>query len=49
MAQVKNSAHPLSYFINLVAELMEAVHAELVRLATELEAAKGQAQNGFSV
>ena len=34
--------HPLSYFINLVAESMEAVHAELVRLATELEAVKGQ-------
>ena len=45
MAQVKNSAHThLSYFINLAAELMEVVHAELVRLATELEAVKGQVQ-----
>ena len=39
-----NSSHPLSYFINLVAELEEDVHAELVRLATELEAVKGQVQ-----
>ena len=36
MAQVKNGVHPQSYFINLVAENMEAVHAELVRLTTEL-------------
>ena len=35
--------HP-SYFVNLVAELVEAVHVELVRLATELEAVKGQVQ-----
>ena len=35
--------HP-SYFVNLVAEPMEAVHAELVRLATELEAVEGQVQ-----
>ena len=30
------------YSINLVAEPMEQVHAELVRLATELEAVRGQ-------
>ena len=35
--------HP-SYVVNLVAEHMEAVHVELVRLATELEAVKGQVQ-----
>ena len=33
--------HPL-YFINLVAERMEPIHAELMRLATELEAVRGQ-------
>ena len=33
-----------SYFINLVAELMEPIHAEVVRLATELEAVRGQVQ-----
>ena len=31
-------------FINLAAEPVEPIHAELLRLATELEAAKGQAQ-----
>ena len=35
--------HP-PYFINLVAEPMEAIHAVFVRLATELEAVKGQVQ-----
>ena len=35
--------HPSS-FVNLVAERMEAVHVELVRLATELEAVKSQVQ-----
>ena len=45
LAQQNKAAHihPLC-FVNLVAELMEAVHAELVRLATELEAVKGQVQ-----
>ena len=37
--------HP-SYFVNLVAALMEAVHVELVRLATELEAVKGHREAG---
>ena len=32
------------YFINLVAEPMEQIHSELVRLATELEAVRGQVQ-----
>ena len=35
--------HP-PHFINLVVEPMEAIHAELVRLAAELEAVKGQVQ-----
>ena len=44
MAQVKTvRTHP-SYFINLAAEPIEAIHAELLRLATELEAVKGQVQ-----
>ena len=41
----ENSAHSFSsYFINLVAELMEPIYAELLRLATELEAVRGQVQ-----
>ena len=32
-----------SYFMNLVAEPMEPIRAELLRMATELEAVKGQA------
>ena len=43
-AQVKTARTHLSYFINLVAELMETIPAELLRLATELEAVKGQVQ-----
>ena len=38
MAQVKTVRTHLSYFIKLVAESMEPIHAELFRLATELEA-----------
>ena len=44
MAQVKTALTHSSCFINLVAEPMEPIHAELVRLATELEAVKGQVQ-----
>ena len=44
MAQVKTVRTHSSYFINLVAEPMEPIHAELLRLATELEAVKGQVQ-----
>ena len=44
MAQEQNSAHSSPYFINLVAEPMEPIQAELLRLATELEAVKGQVQ-----
>ena len=44
MAQEQNSAHQSPYFINLVAESMEPIHAELLRLAAELEAVKGQVQ-----
>ena len=39
---LKNKAATI--FINLVPERMEAVHAELVRLATELEVVKSQVQ-----
>ena len=44
MAQVKTVRTHSSYFTNLVAEPMEPIHAELLRLATELEAVKGQVQ-----
>ena len=44
MAQVKTVRTHSSYFINLVAEPMEPIHAELLRLATELEAVRGQVQ-----
>ena len=44
MAQGKTVRTHSSYFINLVAEPMEPIHAELLRLATELEAVKGQVQ-----
>ena len=44
MAQVGTARTHLSYFINLVAEIMEPIHAELLRLARELEAVKGQVQ-----
>ena len=44
MAQVKTVRTHSSYSINLVAEPMEPIHAELFRLATELEAVKGQVQ-----
>ena len=40
MAQDKNSVHPFTIFH----QLMEPIHAELVRLATELEAFRGQVQ-----
>ena len=41
MAQEQNSAHP---FLHQLAEPMEPIHAELLRLATELEAVKGQTE-----
>ena len=44
MAQVKTLRTHSSYHINLVAEPMEPIHAELFRLATELEAVKRQVQ-----
>ena len=44
MAQVKTIRTHSSYFITLVAEPMEPIHAERLRLATELEAVKGQVQ-----
>ena len=44
MAQIKTVRTHSSYFINLVAELMERIHAELLLLATELEAVKGPVQ-----
>ena len=47
MAQEQNSARIHSpYFINLAAEPMEPIQAELLRLATELEAVKGQVHTG---
>ena len=44
MAQVKTASIHSPYFINLVAEPMEPIHAELLRLVTELEAVRGQLQ-----
>ena len=44
MTQIKTVRTHSSYFINLVAEPMEPIHAELFRLATELEAVRGQVQ-----
>ena len=40
---ITDRIHP-PYFSNLVAEPMEAIHAEIVRPAPELEAVKGQVQ-----
>ena len=42
MAQVKTTSIHSPYFINLVAEPMEPIHAELLRLANQLEAVRGQ-------
>ena len=42
MAYVKTVRTHSLYFIKLVAEPMEPIHAELFRLATELEAARDQ-------
>ena len=44
MAQVKTVRTHSSHFISLVAEPMDPIHAELLRLATELESVKGQVQ-----
>ena len=44
LAQVDKRVLLSPYFINLVAELTEQVHAELVRLATKPESARGQVQ-----
>ena len=44
MAQEQNSAHPLTIFHQLGSGPVEQIHSELVRLATELEAVKGQVQ-----
>ena len=44
MAQGKTVRTHSSHFINLVAEPMDPIHAELLRLATELEAVKGLVQ-----
>ena len=44
MTQVKTVRTHASYFINMVAKPMEPIHAELLRLATELEAARGLVQ-----
>ena len=44
MAEVKTVRTHSSHFINLVAEPMEPIHAEVLRLATELEAVKSPVQ-----
>ena len=44
MAKEKTARIHSPIFIDLVAEPMEPIHAELLRLATELEAVKGQVQ-----
>ena len=44
MAQVKTVRTHSSHFINLAAEPMEPIHAEVLRLATELEAVKSPVQ-----
>ena len=46
MAQVQNSAHPLSYFINLVAELMEAVHDGTCSSGDGTGSGEGPSANG---